>query len=38
VIVPIEQSLENSTYLLSYGVISHDGHAVKNALAFRVQQ
>ena len=38
VIVPIEQSLDNGAYLLSYGVISDDGHAVKGALAFRVQQ
>ncbi|HEY3603109.1 MAG TPA: copper resistance CopC family protein [Sporichthyaceae bacterium] len=38
VIVPIKESLENGTYLLSYGVISDDGHAVKGGLAFRVQQ
>jgi methionine-rich copper-binding protein CopC len=38
VIVPIKAALANGTYLLSYGVISDDGHAVKGALAFRVQQ
>jgi methionine-rich copper-binding protein CopC len=38
VIVPITGSLDDGTYLLSYGVISHDGHAVKGALSFRVQQ
>jgi methionine-rich copper-binding protein CopC len=35
-IVPFRTELANGAYLLSYGVISDDGHAVKGALAFRV--
>jgi copper transport protein len=38
VVVPINETLDDGAYLLSYGVISDDGHAVKGTLTFRVQQ
>ncbi len=38
VIVPIEKSLANGTYVLTYSVTSADKHSVKGTVAFRVKK
>lgn len=38
VIVPIEKSLPDGTYVLSYSVTSTDKHRVKGTVAFRVEK
>lgn len=37
VVVPIEETLAAGSYLLSYRVVSADGHTVKGTIAFRVR-